>query len=139
MTLSTRSMAVLLAHGEWIRGCQGLVEELPGGVVSAPAGVTRSGRLRSGPCRRLADAGSIPQMGIELATGSWHIADASRRWELVGLSATRAGFRTFPQEFEAVAELHRFGAGFHPTETPQEFESLRTNPQEPAIARSARW
>jgi hypothetical protein len=37
------------------------------------------------------------------------------------------------------AALHRFGAGFHPTEPPQEFESLRTNPQEPTIARTARW
>lgn len=46
--------------------------------------------------------GSIPELGIELAAGSRHIADANRRWELVGLPATRAGFRTFPQEFAAV-------------------------------------
>ena len=36
------------------------------------------------------------------------------------------------------AELHRFGAGFHPTETPQEFESFRTDPQEPSPAPMAR-
>lgn len=51
---------------------------------------------------RVADSGSIPQMGIALAAGSGHIADANRRWELLGLPAAGAGFRTFPQEFAAV-------------------------------------
>jgi len=31
-----------------------------------------------------------------------------------------------------------FDAGYCPTETPQEFESFRTNPQEPSPARTAR-
>jgi hypothetical protein len=41
-------------------------------------------------------------MGIELPTGFLHTVDANEQSELVGLRASRAGFRTFPQEFEAV-------------------------------------
>ena len=55
-------------------------------------------------------------MGIELAAGFLHTVDANGRSELVGLLAVGTGFRTFPQEFE----------------------SFRTNPQEPSPARTAR-
>jgi hypothetical protein len=41
-------------------------------------------------------------MGIELAAGYLHTVDANGQSELVGLRASRAGFRTFPQELEAV-------------------------------------
>jgi hypothetical protein len=54
------------------------------------------------PGTLIADAGSIPQIGIELAADFRHMAGAKCRWKLVGLFATGAGFRTFPQEFEAV-------------------------------------
>ena len=40
--------------------------------------------------------------GIELASWVMLLAGDPGRAELVGLLATRAGFRTFPQEFEAV-------------------------------------
>ncbi|HUM72718.1 MAG TPA: hypothetical protein PK667_00805 [Nitrosomonas europaea] len=64
--------------------------------------MTRSGRLRSGPRRRLADAGSIPQTGIELASFVMHSADDLGRAELVELQAAKAGVPTFPQQCEAV-------------------------------------
>jgi hypothetical protein len=41
-------------------------------------------------------------MGIELAAGYLHTVDANGQSELVGWQASRAGFRTFPQELEAV-------------------------------------
>lgn len=50
----------------------------------------------------LTDAGSIPQMGIELVACFLHTVDANEQSELVGLRTSRAGFRTFSQEFEAV-------------------------------------
>jgi hypothetical protein len=49
-----------------------------------------------------ADAGSIPEMGIEPTAGYLHTVEANGQLELVGLRALRAGFRTFAQEFEAV-------------------------------------
>jgi len=41
-------------------------------------------------------------MGIELTSCLMHLADDLGRAQLVGLPATRAGFRTFPQGFAAV-------------------------------------
>lgn len=64
--------------------------------------MTRSGRLQSSQRRRLADAGSIPQMGIELASRVMRLAGDLGWPELVGFLADGAGFRTFPQEFAAV-------------------------------------
>jgi hypothetical protein len=46
--------------------------------------------------------GSVPQKGIELAAGFLHTVDTKEQSKLVGLRAIRAGFRTFPHEFEAV-------------------------------------
>ncbi len=40
--------------------------------------------------------------GIELAADYLNTVDANEQLELVGLRASRAGFRTFPQELEAV-------------------------------------
>jgi hypothetical protein len=40
-------------------------------------------------------------MGTELAADLMYLADDLGQAELVGLTATRAGFRTFPQEFAA--------------------------------------
>ncbi len=51
---------------------------------------------------KFADAGSIAQTGIELAAGFRRTVDANGQSELVGLRVTSAGFRTFPQGFEAV-------------------------------------
>lgn len=49
-----------------------------------------------------ADAGSIPQMGIELTFCLMRSVGDPAGVELVGLAAVGSGFRTFPQEFAAV-------------------------------------
>jgi hypothetical protein len=51
--------------------------------------------------RLFSDAGSIPQMGIELGSCLMHLAGDPGWAELVGLFAVGAGFRTCPQEFAA--------------------------------------
>jgi len=51
---------------------------------------------------QITDAGSIPHTGLEPASWVMHLAGDLGWAELVGLPATGAGFRTFPQEFAAV-------------------------------------
>ena len=64
--------------------------------------------------------------------------------KLEGGDAVRAGASNTPHPFAGLLrvlaglDIHEFDSGFYPTHTPQEFESFRTNPQEPSPARTAR-